>query len=76
MCRPPLEDDTGIQVAEAPELERVVRGLEADDECRLVDERRRLEHGRERVLRRAELLPREEEEREVVCELGVRGPAR
>src|SRR5262249_61832066 len=44
-----LEDDAGNQVAEAAELERVVGRLEADDECRLVDRRGRVEKGGERI---------------------------
>ena len=71
-----LEDDARVEVAEAAELERVVGRLEADHERRLVDDRRRLEHGRQRVVVRAELLAREEEQPEVVRELGLGRPAR
>ncbi len=57
-----LEDDARIQVAETAELQRVVRRLEADDELRLVDEAGLLEDAGQGVLRRAELLAREEEQ--------------
>ena len=72
----PFEDDARVEVAEAAELERVVGRLEADHERRLVDHRRRLEDAGQRVLVRPELLAREEEQAEVVGELGVRRPAR
>ena len=47
-----LEGDARVQVAEAAELQRVVGRLEADDERRLVDDRRALEHSGQRVVRR------------------------
>ena len=74
MCGAPFEDDARVQVAETPELQRVVRGLEADDQLRLVDQACALEDAGERVLRGAELLAREEEQCEVVAELGGRRP--
>ena len=70
-----LEDDARVEVAEAAELQRVVGRLEADHELRLVDEAGALEDAGQRVLGRAELLAREEEEREVVGELGLGRPA-
>ena len=65
----PLEDDTRDEVAEAAELERVVGRLEADRELCFVHDRRRSEHGGQRVLRRAELLSGEEQERDVIGEV-------
>ena len=74
MGGPSLEHDPRRDVAEAAELKCVVGRLEADHERGRVDDRRRLEHRRKRIRLRPEFLPREEEEAEVVGQLGLCGP--
>ena len=72
--RAPFEHDPGTDVPQAAELERVVGRLEADHECRLVDHRRRLEHGRQWVRLGPQLLAREEQaDRGRTARLGARG---
>ena len=72
----PVEDDARVEVAETAELQGVVRRFEADDELSLVHEAGAVEDGGEGIRGRSELLAREEEEPEVVCQLGLGGPAR
>ncbi len=74
--RAAFEDDAGDEVPEAAELEGVVGRLEADHERGLVDDGRCLEDRRQRIFIRADFFAREEEQREVVVELGVGGPVR
>jgi len=73
--RPALEDDARGEVAEAAELQRVVRRLQADHQLGLVHDGRRLEQRGQRVLVRPDLLAREEQQREVVGQLGLGRPA-
>jgi hypothetical protein len=71
----PVEHDPCVQIAEAAELQRVVGRLEADHELSLVDEAGRLEDIRQRVLDGPELLAWKEQERDVIGELRLGGPA-
>ena len=64
-----LEDELGVQVAEAAHVERRVRGLEDDGELGLERVRARREEGGKRALLLRQLLAWEEEERDVGGEL-------
>src|SRR6266487_3513174 len=64
----------GAQIADAAEVELVVRGLEHDHELRLERLRARRQELRHRALVRRQLLAREEEETEVQLELPGQRP--
>src|ERR671914_276620 len=62
-----LDDDPSMQMAEAAGVDGAVGGLEQDRELGAGEARQVLEEGGERVLRRGQLLAREEEEADVAA---------
>ena len=71
----PSKTTRATRLPRHPSCKRVVGRLETDDELRLVDDRRLREDAGQRVLVRPELLPREEQQPEVVGEVDAVGPA-
>ena len=69
-----LEDERGVEVAEAAGVDRVVGRLEHDDEVGVEHERSLGEHARQGALVRRQLLTDEEEERHIAAEHGPLRP--